>query len=44
MDQFKDNGLQLPKTNGHQDSASVLEAFILGMLIIISKLYKKIKI
>ncbi|MFT8854431.1 MAG: hypothetical protein ABF901_09525, partial [Leuconostoc suionicum] len=44
MEQFKDKGLQLPKTNGHRDSASVLEALILGMLIIISKLYKKIKI
>ncbi|WP_349546156.1 KxYKxGKxW signal peptide domain-containing protein [Leuconostoc suionicum] len=44
MDQFKDNGLQLPKTNEHRDSTSVVEALILGVLIIISKLYKKIKI
>ncbi|MCT3043103.1 collagen-like protein, partial [Leuconostoc mesenteroides] len=44
INQSKNNGLQLPKTNGHRYFASALEAFILAMLLIISKLYKKIRI
>ncbi len=44
INQSKNNGLQLPKTNGQRYFASALEAFILAMLLIISKLYKKIRI
>ncbi|ORI92346.1 KxYKxGKxW signal peptide domain-containing protein [Leuconostoc mesenteroides] len=44
INQSKNNGLQLPKTNGHRYFASALEAVILAMLLIISKVYKKIRI
>ncbi|KGB49918.1 hypothetical protein LH61_07745 [Leuconostoc mesenteroides P45] len=44
INQSKNNELQLPKTNGHRYFASALEAFIIAMLLIISKLYKKIRI
>ncbi|KMY81729.1 hypothetical protein WZ78_04500 [Leuconostoc mesenteroides subsp. dextranicum] len=44
INQSKNNGLQPPKTNGQRYFASALEAFILAMLLIISKLYKKIRI
>ncbi|WP_273946110.1 KxYKxGKxW signal peptide domain-containing protein [Leuconostoc mesenteroides] len=44
INQSKNNGLQFPKTNGQRYFASALEAFILAMLLIISKLYKKIRI
>ncbi|WP_232683816.1 KxYKxGKxW signal peptide domain-containing protein [Leuconostoc mesenteroides] len=44
INQSKNNGLQLPKTNGHRYFASALEAVLLAMLLIISKVYKKIRI
>ncbi|RDG12693.1 hypothetical protein DQM12_09585, partial [Leuconostoc mesenteroides subsp. mesenteroides] len=44
INQSKNNGLQLPKTNGHRYFASALEAALLAMLLIISKVYKKIRI